>query len=302
MPGGSSMSKLEKIAEKLNAVNLPDVDFEAYLKAHEDDSQKVKRVSDYYDELTDYIENGDQMQGSTMPFPKMKNLFGFRGGEVTLWTGFNGHKKSMLLGFVAINFLKQGDKVCTASFEMKPVSTIKRMTRQYTGTQEPDYDQYADFMGFAGNNFYIFDHLGGISPERIYGVIMYCATEMGVKHFIIDSLMRVVAGEDKYNEQKDFVVKLCEVAQRTNTHIHLVHHVRDGDESKPSTRYSAKGSKAISDNVHNSLIVWSNKNKIEDMPDVILKCDKQREGEWEGMIALDFDPQSLTFTEAFKGE
>lgn len=295
------MNRLEAIAEKLNQAKLPDVDFEAYLKANETDSQKVKRVVDYYDEIERFIEHGDEMQGSTMPFAKMKNLFGFRGGEVTLWTGFNGHKKSMLLGFVAINFMKQGEKVCTASFEMKPVSTIKRMTRQYTQSENPSYEEYANFMSFAGSNFYIFDHLGGISPDRIYGVIMYCANELGVKHFIIDSLMRVVAGEDKYNEQKDFVVKLCELAQKTNTHIHLVHHVRDGDESKPSTRYMAKGSKAISDNVHNSLIVWSNKNKLDDMPDVILKCDKQREGSWEGMIALDFEPQTLCFSEAFKG-
>lgn len=295
------MNRLEAIAEKLNQAKLPDVDFEAYLKANETDSQKVKRVVDYYDEIEHFIEHGDEMQGSTMPFAKMKNLFGFRGGEVTLWTGFNGHKKSMLLGFVAINFIKQGDKVCIASFEMKPVSTIKRMTRQYTQSQNPGYEEYANFMSFAGSNFYIFDHLGGISPERIYGVIMYCAKELGVKHFIIDSLMRVVAGEDKYNEQKDFVVKLCELAQKTNTHIHLVHHVRDGDESKPSTRYAAKGSKSISDNVHNSLIVWSNKNKLDDMPDVILKCDKQREGEWEGMIALDFHAESLCFHEAYKG-
>ena len=94
-------------------------------------------------------------------------------------------------------------------------------------------------------------------------------------------------------------MKLCEIAQKTNTHIHLVHHVRDGDESKPSTRYSAKGSKSISDNVHNSLIVWSNKDKIADMPDAILKCDKQREGEWEGKIALSFNSEDLNFSETW---
>jgi twinkle protein len=293
------MNRLEAIAEKLNQAKLPDVDFEAYLKANETDSQKVKRVVDYYDEIEHHIQHGDEMQGSTMPFAKMKNLFGFRGGEVTLWTGFNGHKKSMLLGFVAINFMKQGERVCTASFEMKPVSTIKRMTRQYTQSQNPSYEEYANFMSFAGSNFYIFDHLGGISPERIYGVIMYCANELGVKHFIIDSLMRVVAGEDKYNEQKDFVVKLCDIAIKTKSHIHLVHHTKKGKEDVPSGRYDAKGSGAISDNVHNSLIVWSNKENNKEMPDVILKCDKQREGEWEGKIALKFDNESMRFEEAF---
>jgi len=296
------MSKLDAIAEKLNQAKLPDVDFEKYLKDHESDSQKVKRVSDYYDEIEFYVEHGDQMTGTKTPFRKLDKLFGFRGGEVTMWTGYNGHKKSMLLGFFAIDFIRQGEKVCIASFEMKPVSTINRMTRQYTLTAKPSYSEFADFMQFAGNNFFIFDHLGGISPDRIFGVIMYCANELGVKHFVIDSLMRVVAGEDKYNEQKDFVVKLCEIAQKTNTHIHLVHHVRDGDETKPSGRYSAKGSKSISDNVHNSLIVWSNKDKTEDMPDVILKCDKQREGEWEGKIALDFNSETLTFSEKWSDQ
>lgn len=293
------MSRLTEIAEKLNAAKLPDIDFEAYLKANQSDSQKVKRVSDYYDEIEHFVEHGDEITGTKTPFRKLDNLFCFRGGEVTMWTGYNGHKKSMLLGFFAINFIRQGEKVCIASFEMKPISTINRMTRQFSHVPKPSYNEFADFMAFAGNQFYIFDHLGGISPDRIFGVITYCANELGVKHFVIDSLMRVVAGEDKYNEQKDFVVKLCEIAQKTNTHIHLVHHVRDGDESKPSTRYSAKGSKSISDNVHNSLIVWSNKDKIADMPDVILKCDKQREGEWEGKIALSFNSEDLNFSETW---
>jgi twinkle protein len=293
------MSRLEAIAEKLNQAKLPDINFEEYLKTHQDDSQKVKRISDYYEEIENFVEHGDEATGAKTPFRKLDGLFGFRGGEVTMWSGYNGHKKSMLLGFFAINFLRLGEKVCIASFEMKPISTINRMTRQYSGVEKPSYNEFADFMGFAASNFYIFDHLGGISPDRILGVIMYCANELEVKHFVIDSLMRVVAGEDKYNEQKDFVVKLCEIAQKTNTHIHLVHHVRDGDETKPSSRYSAKGSKSISDNVHNSLVVWSNKEKLQDMPDVILKCDKQREGEWEGKIALDFDPVTLNFSESF---
>ena len=291
------MSKLEDIAQKISLAKLPDIDFEKYLKAHASDSQKVKRVADYFDEIEKYNETGDSFTGTNLPFNKTRGLFGFRGGEVTLWTGYNGHKKSMLLGFVVIHLLKQGEKATVASMEMKPISTINRMTRQFCHSEKPSYNEFADFIEFASSNLYIFDHLGGISPDRILGVISYCANELGVKHFVIDSLMRVIAGEDKYNEQKDFVVKLCEIAQVTNTHIHLVHHVRDGDESKPSSRYSAKGSKSISDNVHNSLIVWSNKDKNPEMPDVILKCDKQREGEWEGKIALDFDPLTLNFSE-----
>lgn len=295
------MRNIDAIAEKLAQAKLPDVDFERYFQSHQDDSAKVKRIADFYNEIEYFIENGDKTFGARLPFSKTYNLFGFRGGEVTLWTGYNGHKKSMLLGFAALNFIKYGDKVCIASFEMKPVSTINRMTRQYTRVEKPSYDEFADFMGFAGNNFYIFDQMGGINQERLFGVILYCAEELKVNHFVIDSLMRVIPGEDKYNEQKDFVVKLCELAIKLNIHIHLVHHTKKGKESEPSGRYDAKGSGAISDNVHNSLIVWSNKDKNEDMPDVILKCDKQREGEWEGKIALSFDPISLNFNEMYAG-
>lgn len=293
------MSRLDDIAAKLSKANLPDIDFEKYFKSREEDTQKIKKLIDYYDDIEAFLEHGTVIEGAKLPFAKTHDLFRFREGEVTLWSGFNGHKKSLLLGFAALGFLKANEKVCIASFEMKPISTINRMVRQYAQIKEAGYNEYADFMSFANENLYIFDQQGGMTPDRICGVIYYCAEQLGVKHFIIDSLMRVVAGEDKYNEQKDFVVKLCDIAIKTKIHIHLVHHTKKGREDVPSGRYDAKGSGAISDNVHNSLIVWSNKEKNKDMPDVILKCDKQREGEWEGKIALNFENESLRFVEAF---
>lgn len=291
------MSKYDEIVERLNDAKLPDVDFDQYYKTHADDKQKLKRVVDYYDELEKYLEHGDEIQGAKLPFARLNKLFRFRDGEVTLWTGFNGHKKSMMLGYAALGFLKESQKVCIASFEMKPIRTIERMARQHGHAEKVDYDVIGDFMSFAASNLYIFDHQGEMNPGRLLSIIFYCAKELGVKHFIIDSLMRVVAGEDSYNEQKDFVVKLCNMAIETNIHIHLVHHTKKGKEDSPSGRYDAKGSGAISDNVHNSLIVWSNKDNKEGMPDVILKCDKQREGEWEGSLPIKFDATTMRFYE-----
>ena len=293
------INRLEDIAKKLSGANLPDINFEDYFKAHEDDTAKVKTLIDFYDDIEAYLEHGNVKKGAKLPFAKTHNLFRFRGGEVTLWTGFNGHKKSMLLGFVALGFIKENEKVCIASFEMKPMSTIDRMVKQFSHNKEVSYNEYADFLQAANEKLYIFDQQGGITPDRIFGVIVYCAEHLGIKHFIIDSLMRVIAGEDSYNAQKDFVVKLCEIAIKTNTHIHLVHHTKKGKEDVPSGRYDAKGSGAISDNVHNSLIVWANKDENQNMPNMILKCDKQRSGEWEGKIALTFDPETLRFNEAY---
>ena len=293
------MSRFDDIAEKLSKANLPNVDFEKYYNSLDEDNQKIKKLIDFYDDIENFLEHGHELKGAKLPFQKLSEKFRFREGEVTLWTGFNGHKKSMLLGFVALGFIKEREKVCIASFEMKPLSTINRMVKQFSHTHDVSYNEYADFMQHANEHLYIFDQQGGITPNRIYGVIMYCAEHLGIKHFVIDSLMRVIAGEDKYNDQKDFVVKLCDIAIKTKTHIHLVHHVKKGKEDVPSGRYDAKGSGALSDNVHNSLIVWANKAENKDMPSMILKCDKQREGEWEGSIALEFDSDSLRFSEAY---
>lgn len=294
------MSRLDDIMEKLDRAQLPDVDFDKYFQeAESEDIRKVKKVGQFFDEINDFLENDEVISGTPMPFQRIRDKLRFRDGEVTMWSGFNGHKKSMVLGFVSLSFLRAGQKVCTASFEMKPIRTIERMVKQHTRVSAPTGVEYADFLQFADRNFYIFDHLGGITPQRLYGIIMYTAQELGVKHFIIDSLMRVIPGEDNYNLQKDFVVKLCDIAQRTNCHIHLVHHANKGKESEVGSRYNAKGSGAISDNIHNSIVVWSNKDKLDGMPDVILRCDKQREGEWEGKIALNFNPDCLTFEEAF---
>jgi twinkle protein len=293
------MSRIEDIAKKLSSFALPKMDYEKYFKSLETDNEKLKLMSEFVDEIEYALNNKDEIKGDTTPFGKLHDRFRFREGEVTLWTGFNGHKKSMMLGYVILHLLGQQRKCCVASFEMKPVATIFRMVRQFCGYSEFFDEEVVNLINYAQGNFYLFDHMGGITPERLYGVIHYAATKHGVKHFVVDSLMRVVAGEDKYNEQKDFVVKLCDLAIQTNCHIHLVHHVKKGDENKPAGRYDAKGSGAISDNVHNSLNVWSNKNGVEGMPQVILTCDKQRSGSWEGRLPLTFCAESLRFSEEF---
>jgi twinkle protein len=292
------MSRLEEIAKKLDNMALPKIDFEAYFKAQEGDKEKIKLVSEYIDELEDYLNKGDDIDGVQFHFQKTQGKFGFRSGEVTLWTGFNGHKKSMMLGYVCLkSFIPANETVCIASFEMKPVQTISRIVTQFTSVHRPTDADYADFINYVGRRLYILDQMGGMTAKRLYGVIYYAAKELGVKHFVIDSMMRVVPGEDDHNAQKDFIVKLCDIAIETDCHIHVVHHVKKGDEKNPPSRYDAKGSGAISDNVHNHISVWSNKLGIDGMPDVILNIDKQRNGSWEGKVSLAFEPRHLQFHE-----
>lgn len=287
---------LDEIAAKRKLNVLPDIDFIQYMNTRQIDKDNVKRPHDFADEVLAKL-NGDKVQGASMPWTKTHDQVRFRSGEVSMFSGFNGHRKSMVLGYISLGFIQQNEPVCIASFEMKPSSTISRMVMQATGTTKPTKYALEQFLEFSDGNLWLYDQQGSVTPEQLYGVIYYTAEKLGIKHFIIDSLMRVVAGDDDYNAQKNFVTKLCAIAQETNIHIHFVHHNKKGDESKPAGRYEAKGSSSLSDNVHNAFNVWSKKDKQSDdkFPDVVIRCDKQREGSWEGQIGLWFLKDSLQF-------
>lgn len=288
---------LDELAQRRRVNRVPDVDFIEYLQARQADKDNVKRPHEFIDEMLDRMDGG-AMKGAVMPWTKTHDQVRFRGGEVSLWSGYNGHKKSMVLGYIALGFMKHNEAVCIASFEMRPASTVLRMVKQASGTTTPTKLAIDKFLEFADGSLWLYDQQGTVEPERLYGVIYYAAEQLGIKHFVIDSLMRVVPGDDNYNAQKDFITRLCAIAQETNIHIHLVAHNKKGDESKPAGRYDTHGSSSLSNNVHNAFNVWSQKERDADseLPDVIIKCDKQREGEWEGAIPLWFCEDSLQFS------
>ena len=134
------------------------------------------------------------------------------------------------------------------------------------------------------------------------------AKELGITHIFVDSVMKVVEGEDDYNGQKKFVDEMCALARDLNVHIHLVHHIRKGqsDEQMPD-KVAIKGTGAIADQVDNILLVYRNKKKertkqsggfVEpNTPDAVLMCEKQRNGESEDWLPLWFDRGSNQYIE-----
>lgn len=287
-------------------------DFQQYMVEAEPQA-KVLPAEAWRDELIASTRGGDVVTGARLPWSKTHDHIRFRGGEVTLWQGINGHGKSQLLGQASLGFGAQGERTCIASFEMKPLSTLKRMLRQAARVENPSEHFAARFMDWIQGRFWIYDQLGQVKPEMIYAVIRYCATRLQIKHIIIDSLMKCVRGEDDYNGQKDFVDMLTSLARDHNVHIHLVHHVRkkENEDSVPG-KFDAKGSGSISDQVDQVLTVWRNKKKerareqalrtgaempadLADAPDAMLICDKNRHGEWEGSIALWYHAPSLQY-------
>lgn len=303
----SNITHIEKLAlrldeERSSRLQQTTVDFDAYLQQREEDIGKIKAVGGFRDGLVDEFFGDEKRHGLTLPWPKSHDKFLIRPGEVTVWTGFNGHMKSMVTGYTMLHLmLREEQKVCIASFEMKPTKTLRRMTSQALGMKYPEESLVHRFLDAMDNRLFLYDQQGEVTPDRLLGVIYYCAEQLGVTQFVIDSLMKVIANEDDYNGQKKFIGKLCAAAKDLNIHIHLVHHSRKrDDEARRPGKQDAKGTGAIVDQCDNFITVYKfpvKEGEESDKPTHGVYVDKQRHGEWEGLIALWFDDKSLQFRE-----
>ena len=294
----------------IQSLLIQDKDFDAYMiERNASENANVKPASEFTEQLINFFNSDNIYAGSCLPWIKTNEQFRLRPGEVTLWPGINGHGKSLVLGQIMLNLLKE-QKVCVASFEMRPVTTLARMCRQSLGANNPTDDYVRRFCDRGNNRLWLYDQHGTISSERVIAEIYYAAEKLGVNHFVIDSLMKCGIADDDYTGQKKFVDKLCAAAKDTGCHIHLVAHSRKGqDEYSAPGKMDVKGSGSITDQVDNVMTVWRNKRKeqavaagkadvdLKDQADTIIICDKQRNGEWEGKIGLWFDKESMSFKE-----
>jgi len=301
----------------MELLNSEEIDFQQYLKLTEA-HMKVKDASVFIDELREDLTNPVVIKKVGMPWSKTIDEFDFRSGEVTLYAGTNGSGKSLITGQIALGLIKQDQKVCIMSFEMKPKRTIARMTRQFSGTDlenpllknkiEVNKQYLERLKNFSTGKLWLYDQQGTTNTKQVISVARYCAVELDITHIFIDSLMKCISAEDDYNAQKAFVDELTALARDHNVHIHLIHHIRklSSEEVKPN-KNDIKGTGAIADQVDNVLLMYRNKAKerkirnnetVENKPDAVLMCEKQRNGEVEDWYNLYYHKDSQQFVES----
>ena len=297
---------------------LPDdLDFAAYM-AETGPKRKVLAANLWVDDLISGLTERLNARRVVLPWQKSHDSYEFRMGEVTLWAGVNGHGKSLMTGQAIMSLVAQGERVCVASFEMKPRKTLERMARQFTGERmdgawmqdrrviESFTELLEQFGIFTSDRLWLYDQQGTVKTPTILGVLRYCANELKIRQVFIDNLAKCIKGADDYNAQADFVDELCAAARDLNIHIHLVHHIKKlSSETEIPGKFDVKGAGEIVDQVDNLLIVWRNTAKEKALaakklvkpeePDAYLICEKQRNGEWQGRWALWYEPDSQQF-------
>lgn len=286
-------------------VHASDLELADYM-AEPDFSAFVRTADDFLEELKKSFSGvGESTRYATLGWPKAQDKIQFRPEEITLWAGSNGSRKSMLTGQVMLDFAQQSYRSLTISLEMSARKTMERLYRQASGKGSPgprDCDHAAAVMR---GRVYVFDHVGSLKQDRLCAVVRWAKKTLGVEHVLIDSMMKVVNGDDDYNGQKDFINRMTEVAKETQLHLHIVVHTRKPAESveRVPSKWDIKGSSSVTDLAHNVVTLWRNRakegdpTKNGDAPDQVLDIQKQRNGEFEGKFGLWFDPRSLQFLE-----
>jgi twinkle protein len=280
---------------------IPDnIDFSAYME--EPEQHDIRPASDWLQETIDaFYAPPDTTSAPTMLWKKTAGKVNFRKGEVSLWAGVNGHGKSMFLSQVSLDLCYQAERVMVASFEMKPVKQMHRMSRQAYAGSAPTIPFLKVLHAWTDGRLWMYDHHGSVEWRKVIAVMRYAVKEFGITQFVIDSLMKCVRGEDDYNAQKDFVDELCAFAAAHGVHVHLVHHMRKTEtEHKMPGKFDIKGAGAITDMVDNVFIVWRDKKAEAEKkgnPNCYVSCEKQRNGDFEGKLGFWFDVDSQQYLE-----
>ena len=149
------------------------IDFDAYLKGP-NEAPMIQPASIWADEVIAAFERPANHAGACLPWPKTREMVRLRSGELTIWPGMSGHGKSMMVGQVALHLMEQGEKVCLASMEMKPTSTMQRMCRQAFGCNIPNRQDIRDLHAWTNGRLWLYDQQGQVSPDRILAVARYC--------------------------------------------------------------------------------------------------------------------------------
>ena len=270
------------------------IDFDTLKKIMPPDAHHIRDMHYYSERVKEHMFNPQTAHVDELPWDKAKGLFDLRPGELTIWAGVNGHGKSMVTTQVAL-FGAIKSKWCIASMEMSPEATISRLVRMGAGTMAVTKKAFDEVEALVGDNIFIYDRQDTVDYAHMIKVVKYVRFVHGVKHMVIDSLMkcdkRGANKEQKVAAQVDFINDLATLARDTGIHIHLIHHMRKGEkESNVPDKFDVRGAGEIVDMADNLVIVHSDKRERspeEQMkPDRTLLIAKQRHGEYEGGLSF----------------
>jgi len=255
---------------------------------------------------------GDPFHWGKLPFRVIP-------GETSLWSGYNGHGKSIFLNQCILEQGVIGRKSVLASFEMPAVKNLYRMVRQALGKVDPTKEEIEKCMEWLGKRVFVYDKTGIGSLKNLKIIFNQARTRFGATFFVIDSLMKCGIPPKDCDAQKKFMDEWQDYAQQYNVNINIVAHARKGEseEERPG-KMDVAGASELTNLPDNVYSIWRNKKKEDQYRecydtqcfgpkfqkllleyDCVVNCCKNRElgGDGEGSFGLYFQRPSMQFAE-----
>lgn len=275
----------------------------------------------------------DRLIAELMPKPKpfTLNIFDlnweeesglyFRPGELTVWTGHSHAGKSTFLNYLMLCMLAQPNpdgsrsSVFIGSYEVKIETTLRRMMTAVMAPMgiRPEPQHARTFLMEYGESIVFSDVLGFIDRDRLFQHLRVSFRRFGVRHFVIDSLVKIQGLEEDYLAQSQFINDLIAFARGAGAHVHLVAHPRKASSDKPGM-VDIKGSGVLKDCADNAVAICRNLEKMEASMegeltpemraqyDTEIRVYKQKESGWIGAFYLKFDNRGFTYSKSQKPE
>jgi twinkle protein len=253
--------------------------------------KKVRRVMEYEDEFLQAWFDQVLEQGLELPFGFPWRV---RSGETTVWTGIEKSGKTTMLSFILMNLLKQGERALVAAFEVRPVKTLKKYSRQAFGALIFDHkeenklsrpeDKLAyrasskvnalDTLRWLDKGLWVYDHTGIAHWRDVLEDFRWARRRHGITQFVLDNFMRLGVAKDDYAQQADCMMAIAALAMDLNVHIHVVVHQNKAEGQKGfSGKRSVSGAFEIIANAHNIVEVQRDETKGKAVSELWQKKD-----------------------------
>jgi len=270
--------------------------------------ETIVSPSFYLEKIQKLFSQGSGMFGVKTAWGKLDSILkGWRDGELTIWSGRNGSGKSTILNQHLLDMAQKGLKTCVYSGEMPPERYLRWAVIQHKENDAPHPSVIEASINWMTGKIYILNISTGIKPEDLFTAFEYAARRYDVKHFIVDSLMKVLlGGDDDYGKQKEFTSDLSDFAKKHKVHVHLVAHPRKtmADKDAPG-KVDVKGSSHITDLADNVIVLYRPdeevKEKAQKKGKTVSDCQayvkKNREFGIEGKVHLYFNDRTKKFSD-----
>lgn len=239
------------------------------VKIKEETSENGKKWLDW-DDIQD-INDADLIAIKSGYFLLDKLIKGFVLGELSIMCGLNSSGKSTILNSFALNAIQRNYPTAYFSGELRPQRLKQWIAQVAAGrtnvTKNPETERSYDvnpnvlpkISEWINGKLKIYSHekYGNLS-EQLVNDIIECIKNFGVKFILIDNLMSVsLDGEsgDKNDKQKNFVIKVANVAKTYGVHIMLVVHPRKENGLQFLRKESVKGAGDITDAADNVFLI-----------------------------------------------